>query len=1053
MYWPCGTPQVYTLSGSINVNSEQGGRGSGGKETARGQRAHIADANGEELDAQASSSEDCSQELIGFCVATSDSFFAVITESTLTIWNNRPPVVLASTTRSHSSLSKYGTNQAVLLSHDNTTAAVQTTHGFLLIYSVEFDPDSRVYRHELDKGPPARRQSLGTSGHGTDKKEGLRELLVHLKRAIRVDAGISVALPLSNEIVVATTKPPAVQCLQWNSDDSLYTSAQLMSKMEWMHQKSSVATMIYNRAMHLCIWITSDGHAYAVQRHNKFESMKASPNAQDGDFDSVSPRDDILFSGHCFHVPQHGADFAIAGAINARFSLLAIACQNGEISIYAVKDYLGNIYSSYQISAIASISTTGPLTCLNYSPDGYCLFVGYKRGWATWSVFGKSGFSNFTSDNAQTDDPRESSLFAVNAASWTSAGAEILLISTNSRIWRLAFARSAACGYLSSANLATASLQKTSELLIYRGHDMPDLSSVSAEGSLWHHAQYPATYLYRQQPIKSSIISADRRYAAIAGQRGLAHYSIQSGRWKTFADPIEESLFFIRGGMCWFHHVLVAATESSGIFALQAYSRDAVLAKHNILFMETLSAPAVFIGTSAQDSLLVYTSDNILHHFIVSVTSHSASLLQVGQIAFHGIVRAPTRVRSVSWILPEAQLRSGDPAQDVTVASILFLVDDKLVLLQPSHGENNDLRYDMRILARQVEFYVLMRDQIQLDAPEATEEATSVISNDGNTPDNAVSAQPLQDSLWIFNGKDLQAWSSIDNILRSALKEPIQIKDRLITIPVDCYPLSILLAQGIVLCIESELTQRRDLPFSQFRAPARSHLFIPDLLQYYLTEQPDSSITRMLSRQFRHLSYFPHALEVLLHNIWDLEAEQKQNQIICTKSLLPAVLSLLYDSLSESSYLSVVTQCIRKTEITNWPFLIAHLPPPTTLFEQAIELNDLKTATGCLIVLQGFREDLGHEGGSEDEAEGYVTRLLTLAREEGDWELCAELAQFLLALDSTGNVLRRVIKAVDFSDITSPGSGSTTAIAGLGLEMIRQEEIDNQDGSVGGSET
>ena len=33
------------------------------------------------------------------------------------------------------------------------------------------------------------------------------------------------------------------------------------------------------------------------------------------------------------------------------------------------------------------------------------------------------------------------------------------------------------------------------------------------------------------------------------------------------------------------------------------------------------------------------------------------TLVQVGQIALHGIVRAPARVRAVSWILPDHQLR------------------------------------------------------------------------------------------------------------------------------------------------------------------------------------------------------------------------------------------------------------------------------------------------------------------------------------------------------------------------------------------------------------
>jgi hypothetical protein len=48
---------------------------------------------------------------------------------------------------------------------------------------------------------------------------------------------------------------------------------------------------------------------------------------------------------------------------------------------------------------------------------------------------------------------------------------------------------------------------------------------------------------------------------AIAGRRGLTHYSAASGRWKLFDDEQEERGFVVRGGLLWFHHVLVAAVE------------------------------------------------------------------------------------------------------------------------------------------------------------------------------------------------------------------------------------------------------------------------------------------------------------------------------------------------------------------------------------------------------------------------------------------------------------------------------------------------------------
>jgi hypothetical protein len=75
------------------------------------------------------------------------------------------------------------------------------------------------------------------------------------------------------------------------------------------------------------------------------------------------------------------------------------------------------------------------------------------------------------------------------------------------------------------------------------------------------------------------------------------------------------------------------------------------------MFTEYLPSPVVFIGPSGEDSLLVYTYDNILYHYIINASQPQITLVPVGQIAFNGIVRAPTRVRSISWVLPEEQMR------------------------------------------------------------------------------------------------------------------------------------------------------------------------------------------------------------------------------------------------------------------------------------------------------------------------------------------------------------------------------------------------------------
>ena len=75
------------------------------------------------------------------------------------------------------------------------------------------------------------------------------------------------------------------------------------------------------------------------------------------------------------------------------------------------------------------------------------------------------------------------------------------------------------------------------------------------------------------------------------------------------------------------------------------------------------------MALSGSDSLLVYTYQNILYHFIINASFEVVNLVQVGQIALNGIVRAPARVRAVSWILPDHQLRESRVSHDAIGAS------------------------------------------------------------------------------------------------------------------------------------------------------------------------------------------------------------------------------------------------------------------------------------------------------------------------------------------------------------------------------------------------
>jgi len=153
------------------------------------------------------------------------------------------------------------------------------------------------------------------------------------------------------------------------------------------------------------------------------------------------------------------------------------------------------------------------------------------------------------------------------------------------------------------------------------------------------------------------------------------------------------------------------------------------------------------------------------------------------------------------------------------VATILFLVDGKLVLLQPTTTEGGELKYEMRIIAQDVETYSLMRDHpafaldSQVDSLPPSPSVGLAI--------NGVHSHDLRDSLWFFDGRDVRVWIDMHDVLSSASIELGRELPAPVQMAVDFYPLAALINKGIVFGVESELVQRRDTSFAYLRFGTR----------------------------------------------------------------------------------------------------------------------------------------------------------------------------------------------------------------------------------------
>lgn len=140
-----------------------------------------------------------------------------------------------------------------------------------------------------------------------------------------------------------------------------------------------------------------------------------------------------------------------------------------------------------------------------------------------------------------------------------------------------------------------------------------------------------------------------------------------------------------------------------------------------------------------------------------------------------------------------------------------------------------------------------------------------------------------------------------------------------------------------------------------------------------------------IARSCSALPYFPHSLELLLHEVLEEEATSKDP---IPDAQLPSVVEFIREF--PGVWARAVVQCARKTEIALWPYLFSVAGPPKKLLQDCLQRQQLDTAASYLIILQNLEPS--------SVSRQHATLLLDAALEQGRWELSRDLVRFLRAI-------------------------------------------------------
>ncbi|XP_067612874.1 guanine nucleotide exchange factor subunit Rich [Eurosta solidaginis] len=943
---------------------------------------------------------------------------AAVGDNFIGIWYANPLIPITFYRRGAESIAQVGKNKLIVWKPDSRQLAILTNLGVLILYQIEFQGDGSGTLTQID--PPL--SSLKRVSAELFLKENVPKLSLHEQCTIKLDAPMTTICCISlTELLIATDQCDLLR-VQWSDLDAgmigesgekalpLYSSINLgnipfyvnrhcnLKSISPLGDKSYIAALEYSPFIGGCAAIFSDHRAaFLIAMQLCFEPQNI----------------------HGFWIPD--VEDATACSVNHKFRLLAYGRQNSDIAVYAIEDTTGGLEFSHSLSLNSNVmhGSLGAVSELKWSPDGCVLIVAWKKGGISlWSTFGALLMSSLNWDFGLHVDLIHHNPLKVAKLEWSTEGYHLFMTCKKNisdtafeenedicEVLQLNFVKSTLSMNPCMASNFHVLLQGDDTLYINQGDNLEkiyfgskfsfpnnrmkptnihgneddsmevkksvDISSILSESKLWNIIQLPQTYAASNWPIRYSAINTAGSHLAVAGRTGLAHYSMVTKRWKLFGNESQEKDFVVSGGLLWWKGFIVLGCYSllDRTDEIRCYPEECKLDNQ---FGNKIQVRAPVISLNMfRDQLISLSSDGVVSLFELKLQdSYSISVNCAYEVDVKSICIHPACIVSltVTNLRNDLSMKSSPTSPD-TAETIIVNVCGRILMIQRDSRNSVINSLMASCLASCVECVWLS---------------------------NALEKSPMRDCLWLYSGAHgMRVWLPILPPINEKIREAPQrlhtfmTKRIMLSFSLKLYPLAILFDNAIVLGVENETTLYTSDLSSHFSLPfcfleRKSQVYLHKILRQLIKRNLGYSAWE-IAKSCRSLPYFPHSLELLLHEVLEEEALSKDP---IPDALLPSILDFIREF---PVYLQTIVQCARKTEIALWPYLFSIAGKPKDLFQQCLQSEELDTAASFLIILQNLEPSII--------SKQYATLLLDIALQNRKWELAKDLIRFLKAID------------------------------------------------------
>uniref|UniRef100_A0A8C9J9R0 Guanine nucleotide exchange factor subunit RIC1 n=1 Tax=Panthera tigris altaica TaxID=74533 RepID=A0A8C9J9R0_PANTA len=730
-------------------------------------------------------------------------------------------------------------------------------------------------------------------------------------------------------------------------------------------------------------------------------------------------------------------------AVNNKYRLMAFGCASGSVQVYTIDNTTGAMLLSHKLELTAKQypdiwNKTGAVKLVRWSPDNSVVIVTWENGGLSlWSVFGAQLICTLGGDFAYRSDGTKKDPLKINSMSWGAEGYHLWVISgfgaqsteieSDSKsivkqpgILLFQFIKSVLTVNPCMSNQEQVLLQGEDRLYLNCGeasqtqhargssahpeHKAAGAKSPFADSGVesqglstllghrhWHVVQISNTYLESNWPIRFSAIDKLGQNIAVVGKFGFAHYSLLTKKWKLFGNITQEQNMIVTGGLAWWNDFVVLACYniSDHQEELRVYLRTSNL--DNAFAHITKAQAETLLLSVFRDMVIVFRADCSICLYSIERKSDgpttTAGIQVLQEVSMSRYIPHPFLVVSVTLtsVSTENGITLKMPQQARDAESIMLNLAGQLIMMQRDRSGPQ---------IREKDSHPNQRKLLPFCPPVVLAQS---VENVWTTCRANKQKRHLLEALWLScGGAGMKVWLPL---FPRDHRKPHSFLSQRIMLPfhINIYPLAVLFEDALVLgavndtllydslYTRNSAREQLEVLFPYCVVERTSQIYLHHILRQLLVRNLGEQAL-LLAQSCAALPYFPHVLELMLHEVLEEEATSREP---IPDPLLPTVAKFITEF---PLFLQTVVHCARKTEYALWNYLFAAVGNPKDLFEECLMAQDLDTAASYLIILQNMEVPAV--------SRQHATLLFNTALEQGKWDLCRHMIRFLKAIGS-----------------------------------------------------